>query len=358
MNIYFGETLKALRQQRKLTQEKLADSLGVAFQTVSKWERGETYPDICTLPEIACFFKVSVDDLLGINRAECEEEIVSGIRKYDNLTDLKLMWNLIKGLKEKYPNDFRVLGRYLSCLVVNYPEKEFENEVIAIYDNIQQNCTVDRIRMTAKRALISYYHSLSTQKESQVSFELCEKYIEDMPRMRDSKEMFSFYYPENHPQYKNNMIKALEEELFLFHNTLSHFYLFNDEFDNAFKIKVLEKEIDLLDFIYDDGNYGKMWQIVIYNYGYLGVYCHKNGDDEKALECFKKCAELALRFDSMDKITVLNSVLFNGKEFNKETLGSTYSAKSRVRYLLTEKYPLSEDFKAKHEFTEILKTLG
>ena len=358
MNIYFGENLRELRQKRKLTQEKLADFLNVSFQTVSKWERGENYPDICTLLEISSFFKVSVDDLLGVNRAESEEEIINGINEYDNLTDYKLMWELIKGLKEKYPNDFRVLVRYLACLVMVSPTKKSENEVMSIYDNIQQNCTVDRIRITAKRAVISFYHSLSSQKENQVPFELCEKYIIDMPRMRDCAEMFSFYYPENHPQYKEKMINALEEELLLFTNTLSHYYLFNDEFDNEFKVKVLEKEIDLFNLIYDDANYSKMWQTVIYNYGYLGVYYHKIGDDEKALLSFSRCAELAIRFDSLDKITVLNSTLLNGKEFNKDTLGSTYKAKDKVKFLLTKRYSLSEVFKSQNEFKEILKTLG
>lgn len=317
MNIYFGENLRELRQKRKLTQEKLADFLNVSFQTVSKWERGENYPDICTLLEISSFFKVSVDDLLGVNRAENEEEIISSINEYDNLTDYKLMWELIKRLKEKYHSDFRVLVRYLACLVMVSPTKKSENEVMSIYDSIQQYCTVDRIRITAKRAVISYYHTLATQSDEQVPFELCEKYIEDMPRMRDSAEMFSFYYPENHPQYKTKMIKALEEELLLSSNTLSHYYLFNNEFDNEFKIKVLEKEIDLLNFIYDDGNYSKMWQTVINNYGYLGVFYHKIGDDEKALMSFQKCAELALRFDDMDRITVLNSKLFRGKSLIK-----------------------------------------
>ena len=76
MNIYFGENLKALRQKRNLTQEKLAEFLNVSFQTISKWERGDTYPDISMLPEIALFFKVSVDDLLGVNKAENEEKLL------------------------------------------------------------------------------------------------------------------------------------------------------------------------------------------------------------------------------------------------------------------------------------------
>ena len=50
MTVYFGENLKRMRKETELTQEKLADFLGVSFQAVSKWERGETFPDITMLP--------------------------------------------------------------------------------------------------------------------------------------------------------------------------------------------------------------------------------------------------------------------------------------------------------------------
>ena len=67
--------------------------------------------------------------------------------------------------------------------------------------------------------------------------------------------------------------------------------------------------------------------------------------------------ELAVRFDSMDRISVMHSVMFEGKEFDKHTLGSTYIAKMQVKELLTEKYPLSDEFKSTPEFEEIVKIL-
>ena len=65
MDIYFSENIKRLRKKRDLTQEGLADFLGVSFQAVSKWERGDSYPDIKMLPQIAAFFNVTIDELLG-----------------------------------------------------------------------------------------------------------------------------------------------------------------------------------------------------------------------------------------------------------------------------------------------------
>lgn len=355
MNIYFGENLKELRLKKNLTQEKLAEFLGVSFQTISKWERCETYPDITMLPEIARYFKISVDDLLGINKAENEAEIEKQIQTYDNLTDKRLMWELISSLKEKFPNDFRVLIRYMACLVRYSPQKsEAVSEVLTIYHNIQQNCNDDQIRIISKRAIIEFYHSLSKKKGSVVSFDVCEDIISQMPRMRDSKEMFCFFYPENHPKRDENIRKTLEEGFLLLHSNLEHYYFFDDRFDLNFKLEICKKEIELLNFIYNDGNYGKMWRTIISAYGHLAVRYFQKGDTENALLNLNKCAELAKQFDGMERITVMRSELFEGKLFDKHTLGSTYSAKNHMKELMNQKYPFSDEFKSAKEFQEIV----
>ena len=55
-----------LRHKRKITQQELADIVGVSFQTISKWENGGAMPDITYLPILAEYFNVSVDQLMGI----------------------------------------------------------------------------------------------------------------------------------------------------------------------------------------------------------------------------------------------------------------------------------------------------
>ena len=55
--ITLAENLKKLRRQKGLTQEGIAVFLGISFQAVSKWERGEGYPDITMLPVIANYLK-------------------------------------------------------------------------------------------------------------------------------------------------------------------------------------------------------------------------------------------------------------------------------------------------------------
>ena len=63
MNIYLSDKLKELRNQKNISQEKLAQYLNVSFQAVSKWENGNSYPDITLLPDIARFFDITVDEL-------------------------------------------------------------------------------------------------------------------------------------------------------------------------------------------------------------------------------------------------------------------------------------------------------
>lgn len=62
-NEIFSNNLRRLRIAKKLTQEQLANTLGVSVQSVSRWECGNTLPDVMLLPEIARLYGVTVDDL-------------------------------------------------------------------------------------------------------------------------------------------------------------------------------------------------------------------------------------------------------------------------------------------------------
>lgn len=63
----FANQLGFLRRSQQLTQEQLADKLGVTKQSVSNWENGNIMPSVEMLEKIADYFNVSVDYLLGRN---------------------------------------------------------------------------------------------------------------------------------------------------------------------------------------------------------------------------------------------------------------------------------------------------
>ena len=80
--IKLHEQISFLRKQKGLTQEQLANALGVTNQSVSKWESGQCCPDIQLLSSIAELFEVSVDELLGCNCSKGLGDICLNLKDY------------------------------------------------------------------------------------------------------------------------------------------------------------------------------------------------------------------------------------------------------------------------------------
>ena len=68
----FNEQLICRRKQKGLSQEQLGDLIGVTRQTVSKWELGETTPEMDKLIQLSKLFEVSIDELVGNTDSECD----------------------------------------------------------------------------------------------------------------------------------------------------------------------------------------------------------------------------------------------------------------------------------------------
>ena len=88
------EIIRAKRRERDLTQEELANILGVTKAAVSKWETAESYPDITMLPQIAQLFHITMDELFGYTLEFQPLKIVNEYRagfKLSALEDLSLL---------------------------------------------------------------------------------------------------------------------------------------------------------------------------------------------------------------------------------------------------------------------------
>ena len=85
MKLNIGENIRRLRRGMDMTQEQLADKLGVAYQSVSRWENGTTYPDMEMLPALSSIFEVTVDELLGLEESKKKEQIEARFREYNEL---------------------------------------------------------------------------------------------------------------------------------------------------------------------------------------------------------------------------------------------------------------------------------
>ncbi len=99
-----GNSLCNARKRKGLSQEAVAEKLGVSRQTISKWETGETLPDIRQAKGLAALYGLSLDDLIAFDADVQEVEDV--VRRTTQETSDKVDWT--KLWAEKYP----VLARY------------------------------------------------------------------------------------------------------------------------------------------------------------------------------------------------------------------------------------------------------
>lgn len=88
--IKIGHFLRGLRNEKGLTQEQLAEALGVSNRSVSRWENGNNLPDLSLLIEIAKYFEVEIDELLDGERKDLamdqkQEEMLQKVSAYNNL---------------------------------------------------------------------------------------------------------------------------------------------------------------------------------------------------------------------------------------------------------------------------------
>jgi len=85
-----GLKISQLRKEKNITQMELADLMGVSYQAVSNWERGNSMPDISKLPELSEILGVSIDDLLNDGKP------------------LELVKNIIKGTEDEYIEEEKI----------------------------------------------------------------------------------------------------------------------------------------------------------------------------------------------------------------------------------------------------------
>lgn len=358
-----GEKIKQLRRERELTQEILAEFLGVTAQSVSKWERGESCPDIALLPSIASFFKVTTDELLGVDDKENERKIKHYIDEYNDLRMKNTPYvfeQMSKAVKE-FPGDYDLLVRYLELIITEKSSSSVDGEKIldeveAINNKILQYCTDDQIRIQAKRLVCMYYNTMEHITNDEKYIQKKMKIAAEMPNMINSKEYLMTVMNLPDDEHFSACRTALDCELLLMLGTVSNLINYKNEFSAGYKIKAVEKMLCILNTFYDDGNYGQCYRSVVFMLGDLGRLYFENGDSNNALKYLKECAELAFKHDNLPEEHIHNSLLMSGAVYRKTKYGKTLCERMKERFL--NRYSLSEDFKSLHEFKEILEILN
>ena len=134
MKLKLSENIKKYRKEMNLTQEGLAEAFGVTVGAVSKWESGNTVPDIMTMMDLADFFNVSMDILLGYNISSKTIKDISDriIRLAKNQKYTEAMSEAEKALV-RYPASFKIVRAcaflYAILYTVNGKEEDAKKSI-------------------------------------------------------------------------------------------------------------------------------------------------------------------------------------------------------------------------------------
>ena len=172
MEMTIGANIKRLRTQKNITQEQLSVAMNVTCAAVSKWERGETYPDITLLQPLAFFFSVTLDELMGYDQEKVQAEIEQIIELYRQHWNDETGREIIVKAYRDYPNDYWIMHYYMwnvaGDLADNDPEVliAHKDEFFEICNKILQGCTEERIRLGAWNMRAKILHAQGKTDEA------------------------------------------------------------------------------------------------------------------------------------------------------------------------------------------------
>ncbi|HCL4444811.1 TPA: helix-turn-helix domain-containing protein [Clostridium botulinum] len=162
-DLNIGKCIIHKRKEKGITQEQLANYIGVSKASVSKWESGSSYPDIVLLPELATYFNISVDELLGYSPQLTKEDIKKIYSKLSHEF-------AVKPFDEAMEQCNKLIKKYYSCfpfllsiiqLLLNYSNL-IKND--AIKKEIFQQCILLSRRIKEESENISYIKNANTME--------------------------------------------------------------------------------------------------------------------------------------------------------------------------------------------------
>lgn len=179
--MYLSENLKKYRMKKELTQEDVAQMLGITPQSVSKWERGESYPDITLLPALANIFETSVDLLIGMDTIRAEETRYNIHKKavaYQRSGDLDMAEQTYREALLIYPNKPGMILGLASTLAL----KGETEEAIELMERGLPISINEKQKSTMRAALCFLYLKAGRADKA-------ERLAGDLPHMRESREV-------------------------------------------------------------------------------------------------------------------------------------------------------------------------
>ena len=319
-----ADTIRYHRKRLSMTQEQLAERVGVSFQAVSKWECGTATPDLSMIVVLANFFDITTDTLLGVDIAKKQERIDAIIAEFDRLSNLgreKERFDYICAAYRDYPGENRILDKYLWSLCYDpYHNNDgllvHEEEITALCSRVMNECVDDEVRYTAISILCGLYRDKGDIARA-------KEMIARLPREMQGEETECLYSHGESEEWwtairanTNNLTSMLYIKL---RNQALHAPVSHEE-----QITLLKKAEALLQLIYDEGDLG----FANYYFGELYLYIANRyrmmGDDEHCAEYLTRGLSFIRAYDTLPAEFVHTSHAVRGYVFRPSEVYSGY----------------------------------
>ncbi len=187
-----GQRIKDLRKKHDLTQEKLADFLGVTYQSVSKWECGITLPDLTLIVPLARILHVSTDELLGMHAEDNEARrlaLEDAYRKTWETGDMEERYRIAREASAEFPEEMRYMD-WLAWITAmrsfsfedDETYKSEQEKAIRLFACVIENAEDERIRASSIQGIVQY---LAIRGRHSEALRYAEFYPESLPLSRD-----------------------------------------------------------------------------------------------------------------------------------------------------------------------------
>lgn len=348
MKLNIGGTIKRLRKDRGITQEELASAIGVTTQAISKWERGEGYPDITFLPDIAEYFHVTLDTLCGIDEQRNREQISSIINATSDASYAEGVKIARDGLS-KFPHSVLLKNNLaqalMGCTVNQTVPRDVAGEVIGLYEDIIHHGTnINDLSPNAPSLLCKAYLSLGErEKAKQIALQIHGK------RERDRVWCQFLKDEELVIHVQNSIIQLLPDIHFMIKDLLN-----TSCYEVKEKISLCEKMIGIY-LLYDECRQWPIGLIFSYQlYVEIAALSIKMNDMKGSFTALDKAADLAIRTDLLPGEGKPASLLLNRIEF--QYLADDASEKAQLLKEIEEE-PTFEAIRKTEEYERIISRL-
>ena len=316
-----AQNIRSYRKSMGLTQEQLAERLGITLGTISKWERGSSEPDLSYLMDLAELFRVSVDALIGFSMrgadADAEAERIEAMD--GKITIWKIAEEYESALK-RFPNNFRIVcGAALlyKQIGIVYKKDEELKKALELFrrsiDLISQNRDHPEINETVLRNEIAgCYSSLKNYRKA------IEEYKKtNLTGSNDARIGLLYTKDEKKPEegipYTERAFVSLISDMI---TTMAGFLMYDistARYDQG--IRAAEWAIRFLESLKENPDRpGYTDKIVSLVYLNLAIFQDGKGLQEAAEENLRTAIRIAAAFDSDPICTLENLILLRSTE--------------------------------------------